>query len=238
MDILAYLALPLSIILGIKLIKLKAHKIVPWFSIYILFEIVEGFARFFVRHHYNVYFFVYWYTDIALMLIELGVLIEIYRYVFRDLARMWWLPIVVAITLILLGIRILNSPPPVAPIVARMLIAEMGLRLLQGVILMVLAFSTPFFHLRWKRYPLGIITGFGFYAVVSLIATSKFSVFVTKPEIFRWIDIVAYIITLLIWIWFFRKPQEPDPRVLDASIYDGLAEMQKYRRILKRFRER
>ena len=37
---------------------------------------------------------------------------------------------------------------------------------------------------------------------------------------------------------FFRKPQEPDPRLPEISVYDALAEMQKYRRILKRFRER
>lgn len=239
MDLLAYVGLPLTIILGIEILKFKAYKIVPWFSIYVLFDVVEGFARFFARHHDYIYFRVYWSTDIVLMLLEFAVLCEVYRYIFRTFTKMWWVPIVVLIAAVLVAVRIHSVPlTGTSHLAVQILIAEMGLQLMTGVTFIVLVISLPFFHLRWKRYPLGIITGFGLYAVVSLIATSEISVFVTKLGIFGWIDIVAYIITLLIWIWFFRKPQEPDPRVLDVSIYDGLAEMQKYRRILKRFRER
>jgi len=238
-NLLAYTALPLTIILGIEILKFKAYKIVPWFSIYVLVGNLTNFGRFFVRHHYYLYFYVYWYTDLALMLLEFVVLWEVYRYVFRNSAKIWWIPVSVLVAAILVGIRIEIVPLAVpSPFAARILIAEMVLQLLEGFTFIVLVISLPFFHLHWKRYPIGIITGIGFYALVSLVITSKISVFVTNFNTYGWIEIIAYIITDLIWVWFFRKPQESDPRLPEISVYDALAEIQKYRRILKRFRER
>jgi hypothetical protein len=102
----------------------------------------------------------------------------------------------------------------------------------------LMVFCVAVFGLRWRQYAFGIATGFGFYATVALLATSKISDFGTKVTILLgWVLVGAYSVTALIWIWFFRKPQKPDPPDPGITLLQARKELEEYRRFIQRIRD-
>jgi hypothetical protein len=84
----------------------------------------------------------------------------------------------------------------------------------QVLILVGMVSVAALFGLRWRQYPLGIATGFGLYATITLLSTIKFSDFGTSFK-FLWglSSVVAYPLAVMIWIWFFGVPKRNIPLV-------------------------
>ena len=108
---------------------------------------------------------------------------------------------------------------------------DLGVFIFAGLVTLV-----PLLGLRWRQYPFGVATGFGLYATVSLLTTTAFSDFGTRFT-FLWgvTSLVAYSLTVIIWIWFFSAPQKsgiPTPEVSALSPGD----LKKYKDALRRMR--
>jgi hypothetical protein len=59
---------------------------------------------------------------------------------------------------------------------------------------------------------LGISTGFGAHATLLLLAGLLRSEFGTKFNfLLIYGSLVAYLLALLIWLWYYGSPQPPDP---------------------------
>jgi hypothetical protein len=94
----------------------------------------------------------------------------------------------------------------------------------------------PLIGLRWRQYPFGVATGFGLYATVDLLITTKLSDFGTRFT-FLWnvASVVAYSLAVSIWIWFFSAPQKaetPSPELPAPS--PGV--LKQYKNALRRMR--
>jgi hypothetical protein len=88
--------------------------------------------------------------------------------------------------------------------------------------------------LRWRQYSFGVATGFGLYATVMLLTNVKSSDFGTKFKLlWGWTSVVAYSLTVVIWIWFFSAPQKTETSVVELPSPNDLT---RYRDALRRMR--
>jgi hypothetical protein len=244
MTVLAYyIPLGLLVVLASELIQRRAYEPFPWFSAYVGFGILAGVARFLVRNHAGLYFHVYWDSEIGYLILSIAALYEVFRAVFRNLQHTWWFPLLFPASLMasfaVIAMHTWKSPPHISDrAFAWFVTFELGVRVFQGLLFAVLVFCVAVFGLRWRQYAFGIATGFGFYATVALLTVSKFSDFGTKVVILLgWVLIGAYSVTALIWIWFFRKPQKPDPPGPEITLLQARKELEEYRRFIQRIRD-
>lgn len=234
----------LIIVLAVQVVRIRAYRIVPWFSLYVWFAVIAGITRFISLHSsaYS-YFWAYWITEAIYILLGLAALYEVCRSVFSGLTRTRSFRLVIAfilvITVMYAALRTYRFPPNTSNhLIAIIVTSELVVRLLQGLMCGILVPTLVIFPQRWKQYPLGITLGFGLYAAIYLLATTYLSGF---PNRFHptWghILISAYSVSVLIWLWFFRKPQSEDPENRNGlSLGEALEELEKYESFLRRSR--
>jgi hypothetical protein len=130
------------------------------------------------------------------------------------------------------------APPKFEGVRLYIVIGEIAVRFIEVLVFAGLVALVPLLGLRWRQYPFGIATGFGLYATVMLLTTTKFSDFGTR-FIFLWgvTSIVAYSVAVLIWIWFFSVPQKAETPMSDPSaLSTGEGELKEYKDALRRMR--
>lgn len=234
----------LIIVLAVQVVRIRAYRIVPWFSLYVWFAVLAGVTRFIsVRHSPNSYFWSYWITEAIYILLGLAALYEVCRLVFDGLTHTrsfrFLIALVFVLTVLFAVLRTYRFPSNTPNhLIAIIVTSELVMRLLQGLLCGVLVPTLVVFPQRWKQYPLGITLGFGFYAAIHLSATTYLSGFPNRFH-YTWghILISAYSISVLIWLWFFRKPQFEDPENYNQlSLGHALEELEKYERFLRRLR--
>jgi hypothetical protein len=221
--------------------RTRAFRKFPWFAAYNLFSILATTSRYFARNEPILYFYLYWSTEACYSVLGLLALCEVIQSVFRNLHKTWWsrsiFPGAVILTILLVTVHTFAAPPQVDNrTIAGIIIFELTVRLLQGLVFVVLTLLVALLGLRWRQQPFGIAGGFGVYATVSLIATTKISDFGTKFAVtWGWIQIVAYSVTVLIWLWYFRKPEMPS--LPDSEDFFLRAkDLEQYRKIIRRIR--
>jgi hypothetical protein len=198
------------------LLRRRAYKVCPWFLVYVAFGVAADVGRFAVRNHPHAYYLTYWATEAGYDVLGLVVMYELIRTVLRDLARTWWgrliFPIVVIAGVVLSLANAHATPPQFNSRLASYIVTgEIAVRCVQAFVFTGLVAVVILLRLRWRQYPFGIATGFGGYSFVALLMTTKFSDFGTRfTFLWGWTLIVAYSIAVLIWIWFFSAPQEPE----------------------------
>jgi hypothetical protein len=97
-------------------------------------------------------------------------------------------------------------------------LGEIAVRFVQVFVFAGLATLGPLIGLRLRRYSFGVAVGFGFYATVMLMATSRYAD-LGKGFASLWsvLSLTAYSVAVLIWIWFFWVPAnvaDPESRKL------------------------
>lgn len=244
MVLLQYAPLVLLAALLVQIVRLKANKLFPWFFAYVCFAVIAGAARFLMRNHAHSYLVIYWTTEAGYNALHLLAIYEVYRTVFRGLARIWWFHLIFPCTLIvaisLLAVHIKYTPLQTSNrLFAVIITSDLGVQLLQALVFVVLVACVALLQLRWRQYAFGITAGFGLYATVALIAITKISVFVTSSTIvWGWILVAAYTGAVLTWLWFFRKPQKPESLgVSEESILRAKHELELYLDLIRRIRD-
>ena len=214
--------IPLGLLAALLLLMLRnrAYKECPWFFAYVAFAVAAGLARFAVHSHAQVYKATYWITEAGYDVLGILVMYELLRTVLRRLARRWWARLIFPLALVtgtVLGmVRVHAAPLQFAgsSYYQYLVAAEIAVRLVQALIFIGLVATVLVMGLRWRLYPLGIAAGFGGYSFVALLMNMKFYDFGTRFRfLFNLTSLVAYSLAVLIWIWFFRVPQEPDPEL-------------------------
>jgi len=221
-----YIPLGLLALLLFFMLRNRASRVCPWFFCYVAFGVAAGAARFAVHNQPRAYYATYWITEAGYCLLGILSMYEVFRVIIRYLAPRWWIHlifpgVVIAGTCLSLA-RAHAVPPRVSGLLYYIVIGEIAVRFVE--VLAVLLTVVPLFGFRRHRYALGVAAGFGFYAAVELLNTMKFADLGTTFK-FWWnvISIGAYSIGVVIWIWFFRVPQEdvPLPTLEQASAYDA-----------------
>ena len=210
-----YIPLALLLLLLWTLIRVRAYRVVPCFFAYTSFAVAADATRFVFHNYYEAYYATYWITEAGYDVLGVIVMYEVFRSVLQNLTRTWWGQLIFPASL-LLGIgmslaRAHSAPPRVSGLLYYIVVGEIAVRCIQAIIFTLLVALVLIFGLRWRQYAFGIATGFGGYSFVALLMTTKFSDFGTGFK-FLWgrTLLVAYSVAVLIWIWFFSAPQEPE----------------------------
>lgn len=212
--LLGILGLGLQAWIAAVLLRKKLHRRFPLFLAYTLYSIAATVARFiFLRGNPRAYYFVFWGTEPVYALLGLLAIYESFQQMFRPLYLIWWfrllLSAVILVPLAFAAKRIIQKPPlVVTQLGATILSVEIGVRFVQGCIFALSYVLIKFFRIPAKRYPAGIVDGFG-AAAVGILAGSMFrSEFGTRFEfLFSFVPVVAYIIALLIWLTSLQGPE-------------------------------
>jgi hypothetical protein len=233
--------LPLQAVLLYVLVRKQSFRTFPWFFIYTLFAVAAGISRFVVRNHHPIYLRVYWTTEAVYPLLGIAVMYEVFRIVFRNFNRLWWFPPIFPLTVLLsLGLTISRSlwvPSGLeSGAVAWIVGAELGVRLLQVAMFALLVTLVLLFGLRWRQQAFGICAGYGLFATVGLLTTTKFYEFGTRFK-YLWglVSIITYSIAVLIWLWYFSIPAKTEPvRAEEPPL--SAQEVGRYKEIVRKVR--
>jgi hypothetical protein len=238
---LTYIPLGLLALLLWTLFRKRAYKTVPCFFAYAAFAVAAGAARYVVHNYPRPYYSTYWITEAGYDFLGILVMYEVLRMVLGNLTRAWWSRLIFPAVLIA-GIGLSLARAHAAPtqfgrrLAFYIIVGEIAVRFVQVFVFAGLVTLVPLLGLRWRQYPFGVATGFGLYATVALLTTTKFSDFGTRFT-FLWgvTSLVAYSAAVLIWIWFFSVPQKaetPNPELSAPSP----GELEQYKDALRRMR--
>jgi hypothetical protein len=237
---LTYIPLALLALLLWTLLHKRAHTLVPCFFAYVAFAVAAGIARFAVHTRHDAYYLTYWITEAGYDLLGILVMYEVLQTVLGSLTRAWWGRIIFPAILIA-GIGMSAGRASVVPsrltgILFYIAVGEIAVRFVQVFVFAGLVTLVPLVGLRWRQYPFGIATGFGLYATVMLLTTTKFSDFGTRFK-FLWgvTSLVAYSVAVLMWIWFFSVPQKTKTLNSELSA-PSPGELEQYKDALRRMR--
>ena len=233
--------LPLQAILLYVLVRKQSFRTFPWFFVYTLFTVAAGISRFLTHNYHSIYFGVYWTTQAVSSLLGIAVMYEVFRNVFRNFSRLWWFPLIFPLTVLLsLALTISRSLSVPSGLhdgaIAWIVGTEMGLRLLQVAMFVLLVTMVLLFGLRWRQQAFGICAGYGLHASVALLTTTKFYEFGTKFK-FLWglVSVITYSIAVLIWLWYFSvQPRSEPPRAEQPPL--SAQELGRYKEIVRRVR--
>jgi|SRR5580700_2928388 hypothetical protein len=242
--LLRYIPLVLLMLLLWVLVRRRAQQVCPFFFAYVAFGVAAGVARLAARLlaplRPEVYYATYWITEAGYDLLGILVMYELLRTVLGNLTRAWWSRLIFPAVLIAgVGLSLARahaSPAQFERGPSYILAGEIAVRFVQVLVFAGLVTAVPLLGLRWRQYPFGIAAGFGFYATIALLTTTKFSDFGTGfTFLWRVTSLVAYSVAVLIWIWFFSSPQKaetPNPDVSAPS--PGV--LKQYLDVLRRMR--
>jgi hypothetical protein len=237
--ILIWAAIPLQALLLWLLFWRRWFRTFPWFFAYTFTAVVGGISRFAARSSPRPYYFIYYGTDAAYVVLGVGVLYEVFCAVFGNLARTTrWVrltvPITVLLTVVLTAVRTRSLFARGGKLSSWILAGELNVRLLEVALFVLLVAMVTLFGLRWRQHAFGICAGFGVYSTVALLATTKFYEIGTRFT-FWWgvISVAAYNAAVLIWIWYFTGPVTPEPpRPGQAPM--SAEDLARYRQIVRR----
>ena len=236
-----YIPLGLLLVLLGLMLRNRAYRTWPWFFAYVAFAVAAGVARFAVHNHRHPFYLTYWISDAGHAILGALAMYEILRKVLRGLAGIWWthliFPAVVAVGVGLSLWRARLVPPQVQGLLACIVVGEIAVRFVEIFVFIGLVGFIALFGFRWRQYPLGIAAGFGLYSTVALLITTKLSDIGIRFT-FSWgvISLVAYSLTVLIWISFFSVPEKEQPPLDPKVAKHYIALLERYLNVLRRTR--
>jgi hypothetical protein len=200
------------------LFRRNAHRAFPFFFTYNAFGVAASVARYAARDHVHAYFWAYWITDAIYILLATATLFEISQRVLRNVTRVWWrllfFPGIIAVSILLCIWRMNTVPPKLTGPTVWIVNGEIAVRYSQVITFAALGTLVLLLSLRWSRQERGIAAGFGMYATIMLLTTTRYSDSGTGFRL-TWssISLGAYSAALLIWIWSFRRPDRKTAEV-------------------------
>jgi hypothetical protein len=219
-------SLCLEVWLSVLLYRRRAYKLAPVFFAYIAISAPVSLARLLTLTHYNVYYFVYWASELLLILLSLSALNQVFWLTYEGVRFLWWFRwLYYGAILLALGITIrmaIVSPPVQAyPEISFIVDAEITANMVRaGIVALFAAMVNPM-AVRFQRYTFGIILGFGASSLGPCIAYFMFSAFGTKAGKFTdLMSTLSYIVALVLWLRVFSRP-DTEPTEMKPPIPPG-----------------
>lgn len=202
-------ALCLEIWLVVLLYRRRVYKLSPVFFSYIAISVLVSAARLLTISHYEIHYFVYWASELLLVLLSLSALNHVFWLVYEPVRFIWWFRLLYyGAILIALGVtirRAIVSPPfPGFPEISFIVDAEITANMVRAGIVALFAVMVNPMAVRFQRYPFGIILGFGASSIGPVLAFLVISVSGTKyAHGARLLSALSYIVALVIWLRIF-----------------------------------
>src|SRR5260370_10056567 len=163
-------------VLAVVLIRNRAWKKFPMFTIYSIFTFLTATGMYLLRAHSVIYQYTYWACETLGMLLGLGVVYEVFRNLFasydalRRLAAniFYW----VLLVLVIIGGVVLytHSALEGSRFVAAFLVLEESVRIIEVGLIMALFLFSSAFGLHWRPAVFWLALGLGVFATVELLA--------------------------------------------------------------------
>jgi hypothetical protein len=240
MTILEFIPSCLLIVLLGLLVRRRVYATIPCFFAYAAFAVGADVARFVSHSHQYPYYLTYWITEAGYDVLGILVMFAVVRTVLGNVTRAWWVRLVFPAVLIA-GVAMSLArtdavPSRIVGLSSYIVAGEIAVRFVQVIVFAGLVTLVPLLGLRWRQYSFGVATGFGIYATVMLLTTTKFSDFGTRFKLlWGWTSVVAYSVAVLIWIWFFSVPQKAETPSPDLSA-PSRGDLKQYKDALRRMR--
>jgi hypothetical protein len=241
-DLAFHLAPPVVLAwLTIVFIRRSVYQEFPLFFAYILYVPIATALRVCVTGKPSTYFWLYWSTELIYGIAEVLVIREVFNRIFsfshepHRLARRVFPITVVVILSITLWQTVFHPLRHRMPWeVSAIYWFDLGVHLLEGIILFLLPFLAWFFPLNWRRYEFGVLLGFGIAASATLF--SYLPRFAGGPQyelFFRYGPPVGYILATLIWLLAFLQAPEKQPK-MRMGLDDNLGQLRHGTRFVRK----
>jgi len=209
----------------------KLHRQFPIFFAYILFQVVQ-FAILFPIYRWGSstnYFYAYWISAIICWIFGFKIVHEVFSDVFRPfpavqsvgMVMFRWAAPVTGLLLFML----LTSPGESDALWGGLIAVARSVRFTQCALILFLLMSSRSLGVSWRQQNIGIALGYGWFAGVELLAFPLLSGGTTHQTNLNLLNIVAYSLTLIVWITYAAFPASntlPDfPNRQDLFTVDG-----------------
>jgi len=212
MSLVWYIPSVLQTFLLLMLVRRRTYRTFPFFFAYTAFGVAAGVARFVTHGHTRPYFWAYWSTDAVYVILGTLTLFELFRRVLAHVLRVWWkaliFPSIIAVSIFLSVARMRAVPPELQGPNLWIITGEIAVRFMQVFTFAGLVTMVAVLGLRWQRHERGVVAGFGMYATVMLLVTTRASdLGLAFRHSFGIASVLSYCVALLIWIGTFRLPE-------------------------------
>ena len=211
---LAVMGTVLQALLLWRVIKLRAYREFPVFCAYIGFSVMSAVIATATSGHKQVYFKIYWISEVGYTVLTFLALNESFRSVFRNFYSFAWFkvsfPTIGLLILLIAALRaIFFRPPGHSPQAVAIISLEIAVGFLQFVLFCLFILLVRFFHMQWQQRAFGIILGFGIGAACSLVSFLLRSEFGTNiDKVFRITTPLSYIIGVAVWLATFLRAEK------------------------------
>lgn len=228
-SLVTFLVPPLLLIVAGVMIYRRLYREFPFFFTYLLVVISADVIRFilFQRRMVLPFFYIYWITEAAEVLLAFLVLYEIFLirlFPGFNITRIYrWLFPAVGIIVLALTAWMFFGAPSTGPskIVAIIGASTLALSFCQVAFLTFFGGLMLYMSREWRRHELGIAVGFGVYGAVKLFVTLERAKHFYGPVKVEQIPTIAYLVAVAIWLFYLCRT-DPEPR--DTPITEEMVE--------------
>lgn len=185
-----------------------------YFFNYLILQVLTKIFLMAFRGSQFVYFYGYWFTLALCICFSFAVFQELFRDAFRPYEALRelstilfrWSTLIVVLVGGMWAVTSIHSFDGQA-VMGVILLADRSVRLMQcGMVFFLLLFS-EYLGISRKNVMFGIAVGFGFFAAVDMLVTTGLSHQSVVPSwLLRRIDVVAYDVSILIWLAYTALP--------------------------------
>jgi hypothetical protein len=243
LDVILNLAgVTLAVALAGVLLWRKTYREYPMFFAYIASSVLIALFRLSVSGDYELFFKVSWSTEALYAILAILALHEVFYRVFRSFfyAYRWFWILFPAVVVIITSIAVLHAVqhPPVQapPLIGVILSIGVGVNVIQSAVFILFFGAVWFFQVRRRNYPSRIVDGFAVMALTGLAYELR-SVFGTRfNTLAKYATSVAYLVAVLLWLYTFIQPPEPELKwELAITPQQLLEEIRQYTKIFRKF---
>ncbi len=231
-----WMGLPALLLLSLLLVYRKWHKTFPFFFVYVLGAESIGLIRLAFRHApVNLYFNVYWISDIVLAVFAFLAVYElffkrlfpgfyrtrIYRYLFPAAASL--------IASVVGTVALLGGHLSILPATSRIY------EFLRAAVLFFFVLLMLVMGRRWDRQEFGVAFGFGLDVSTSLALIGIWAHTANRNALLNRLAVIAYDIACIVWLYCFWPSQKPQRLAAFEPGEDALHDAKRWEETLKNF---
>jgi hypothetical protein len=217
-DVLWLAPLAFQPLVAFALFRRKLIASFPFFFSFMVLVPARDTALFFLSYPGRLYALVFWWGEAAAIALALGVVCEttwhfirpypFLRLFLKVLGIAGGIAAAAAVAMLIWT----NGPKGTDVALEQIILLERSARFLQVCLLIVAIALMSRLGLSWHHYSLGIAAGFGVYSALDLILLElRAHLHAVTDTDFVLLRSAAYNLGVLIWAWYFLRPQNRQP---------------------------
>jgi hypothetical protein len=205
------ISMSLLTLISVIMVRRWLVRVFPFFFTYCVCVVSRDVVLFFVRPHpdlYRYYFWIYWGGEPIIILLQLGVLYEVLRYLtrpyehVRGLAdKVFRVVILIAALMAIFVFRWVTITPG-APFTEVIFLLERSARVAQVLVMITTITFISRLGLTWHHYATGILLGSGIAGLQLVAAELRGNVLISN-ETFVWLKPAIYNVAVIAWAAYF-----------------------------------